>query len=234
MLKNLHPIVSVSIGLLVLNFVVAPFGGDVYEQYLRPVLKVLNEWLSVFGNWPYGLLTGLAIGGIAGLYLLRGRAPDWYKRFNKSQARFDGESISAATLLRNYVHPKSGYEVIRGKQFYSCQFHGPGIFYMMHGTTFGPGNNWNNMGNPLPLETDESITGCVGFQNCHFEGCTFDHITPVVGAEQMLDFVNTFNADVRKLLKPKLIEAAEAAAAAAAETAAKESAKRPAKKANDG
>lgn len=200
--RNLHPIVKWAIGIAFVEFFLAPLGTEFYDAYLEGPIKTLKTFLASFGFLPHGILIGASLGMVLSLYLLRGNSPDWYKNFDIRLARFDHEAISIQTLFRNYIKKDGKYEFIRSKQFYNCSFHGPGMVLFMDDTSIGPGNTWDRMGTPLVLGDGESVTGCIGFQGCHFEGCTFFHITPIIPEQNYERFLNTFPPEQRHVLKP--------------------------------
>lgn len=203
MFRNLHPVIKVAGGILILNFIVAPVGTLFFDRFLSGPMRMIGDFLASWGNLPHGILLGAAAGMVAALYLLRGRSPDWYKRFDVKSARFDHERISIQSILRECIDKRDAYQFVRQKQFFNCEFHGPAMIYLADDTTLGQ-NTWNRMGTPLLLGMDETLTGCAGFQGCHFEGCTFHHITPIIPVQRYDAFLKTFPEAQRHVLKPAL------------------------------
>jgi hypothetical protein len=205
--KSLHPLIKTAIGVFVLEFFIAPIGTAFFAKYLSRPLKMFKDVIDSWGFLPHGLMIGTSIGMVGALYFLRGKSPDWYKNFDVQRARFDHEKISIQSILREYVKGDT-YQFVRSKQFYNCKFYGPAMAFFTEDVTIGPGNVWGSMGTPLSLGKGETVTGCVGFQGCHFEGCSFEHITPIIPASTYDVFFNTFPESQRRMMKP-LIETSE-------------------------
>lgn len=197
--RNLHPAIKAAFWLFIAEAIFAPLGNQLFETYSGPVFDMLA---SIFEYFPHGLLVGTAIGIVGSLYLLRGRTKDWYKRFDKTKSEYRDQTISIASLMREYIDDDGSYKPVRKKDFSNCVFEGPGMFVFMDDLEVGRPNKWEHHGKPLMLHRGDTLTGCIGFQGCRFDGCKFRHITPIMSPELLESVLSEMPEGARDQFTP--------------------------------